>query len=943
MHVPRSPLLRLLVLFLVLGLAPGAFAAPKGVPKGKAPSVLPWEVKRAELPNGLKVLMIPMPSDGLVSYWTVVRTGSRDEVEKGVTGFAHFFEHMMFRGTDKYPGPVYDGIVSSMGADANAFTTDDLTAYHLSVTREDLPKVVDIESDRFQNLKYPEDQFKTESGAVYGEFRKGRTSPFEVLVDAVQNAAFDVHTYKHTTIGFEADIKRMPEQFEYSKSFFHRFYRPDNCVILVVGDFDPAATLELIRKSYGGWKRGYQPPAVPAEPKQTKERRLDVSFDGETLPILSIGWKSDRFRPDDPTYLAGHLAGELLFGETSPLYRKLVLEEQRLQFIETDFSWNRDPGLWWVFAMVKDPADARAVEAEIRAAIDDLARRGVDRQRLDDIRSKRRYGFLSHLTTPGAVAESLARPIALTGDVAALDVWFDTLAKVTPEDVRVAASRFFAPESSTVAVLRNKDEKAPAPAAPAIALPVPSDPNVSFRVWVKVGSQNDPSGKEGLAFLTSLMVAEAGNSRLTWDQILERLSPLAAGWDSSVDREMTVLSGVAHREVASTFAGLFTDAILSPGFRQEDFDRLRDRTRSELEKEFRFSSDEDLGKAALAGKVFEGTRYAHVDQGTVAGLDSITLDDVRKFHATWYTRANVVTAIGGSYDQAVSDRFASALARLPEGEAKGEVAVAVAPPPIEGRKVVLVEKPGESVAISFGHPIDLKRGSRDFYALWLANSWLGEHRNSISHLYQVIREARGMNYGDYSYIEAYPGGGMRDMPPQGVGRHHQLFEVWLRPVPRDRALFALRAAIREVETLVKNGLTKEQFEIQRKFLRKYSLQFAKTTAERLGYAVDDRFYGLEGEGHLARFRKAMDSLTLEEVNAAIRKYIHPEKMVIAMVASEAGKLKETLVSGQPTPIDYGNIPKSKEILDEDRTIASWPLKIDGGSVEVVPVESMFAK
>ncbi|MCZ6649545.1 MAG: insulinase family protein, partial [Acidobacteria bacterium] len=200
----------------------GAMALSGAVPSVTAAGVFPYEVKRHTLDNGLKILLIPMPADGLVSYWSVVRTGSRDEVENGVTGFAHFFEHMMFRGSEKYPGPVYDDIVTSMGADANAYTTDDLTAYHLSITREDLPTVIDIESSRFMGLKYSEDEFKTESGAVYGEFRKGRTSPFFTLFEAIQFAAYDVHTYKHTTIGFEDDIKDMPNQYDYSGSFFNR-------------------------------------------------------------------------------------------------------------------------------------------------------------------------------------------------------------------------------------------------------------------------------------------------------------------------------------------------------------------------------------------------------------------------------------------------------------------------------------------------------------------------------------------------------------------------------------------------------------------------------------------------------------------------------------------------------------------------------------------------
>src|SRR5258706_11893118 len=165
-------------------------------------AVFPYAVERHTLPNGLRVLLVPMPADGLVSYWSVVRTGSRDEVEPGVTGFAHFFEHMMFRGTEKNPGPVYESIVNGMGADANAFTSDDLTCYHLSISKSDLSKVIEIEADRFQNLKYDPQQFKTESGSVYGEYRKGRSIPFEVLEEATRAAAFDVHAYKRPTIGY---------------------------------------------------------------------------------------------------------------------------------------------------------------------------------------------------------------------------------------------------------------------------------------------------------------------------------------------------------------------------------------------------------------------------------------------------------------------------------------------------------------------------------------------------------------------------------------------------------------------------------------------------------------------------------------------------------------------------------------------------------------------
>jgi zinc protease len=221
----------------------------------------------------------------------------------------------------------------------------------------------------------------------------------------------------------------------------------------------------------------------------------------------------------------------------------------------------------------------------------------------------------------------------------------------------------------------------------------------------------------------------------------------------------------------------------------------------------------------------------------------------------------------------------------------------------------------------------------------VANSWLGEHRNSSSHLYQVIRTARGLNYGDYSYIEAYPEGGRRQKPPTNVARRQQCFEIWIRTLPNDQGLFALRAALRELDGLVRDGMTQEEFELTRSFLSKYILHFAETTFQRLGYAVDDRFYGLS-EPHLETFRRTLQDLTLEEVNAAIGKHLQMQRMKIAIVTGEAETLREHMHTDAATPIEY-RTPKSEAIMAEDKEIASWPLGIAADAIRVVPVEEMF--
>ncbi|MCG8422014.1 MAG: insulinase family protein [Proteobacteria bacterium] len=490
----------------------------------------------------------------------------------------------------------------------------------------------------------------------------------------------------------------------------------------------------------------------------------------------------------------------------------------------------------------------------------------------------------------------------------------------------------------------------PAPVAPPPAatqpvsnpvyLPVSSDPTVSYRVWFQVGSQDDPAGKEGLAWLTGQLLAEGSTTEHSFRDIIAKLFPMAASYDIRVDREMTTLRGRAHRDHGAAFHRLFADAYLRPAFAADDLERIRNRGLSYLEKTLRYASDEELGKAALYDFVFADTRYRHPTAGTVAGLKAITVEDVKAFYHRHYTRDRVVFGLGGGYGPDTAEALSATRGELPAGSAAQQTP-APKPAPFTGRHVMLVAKANSDASISFGFPIDVRRGQKDFYALWIATSWLGEHRNSSSHLYQIIRAARGLNYGDYAYIEAFPEGGFRQMPPTNVARRQQLFEVWIRTLPNDKAVFALRAALRELRLLVDNGMTEQQFELTRTFLRKYIRHFAPTTQAQLGYALDDRFYGIE-EGHFSRFLRMMDELTLADVNRAIKTHLQYRDLKIAMVTGEAESIRKALVSGAPSQIQY-DVPKPDRVLAQDKTIVVEPLDIRAENVRVVPVETMFQR
>lgn len=418
-----------------------------------ADKVFPYKYDVNTLENGLKIITIPMPTNGILSYYTLVRTGSRDEYEVGKTGFAHFFEHMMFRGTKKYPGKVYDSLITSIGADANAYTTDDYTAYHLNMSSEDLDLVMLLESDRFKNLDYPEADFKTESGAVYGEYRKNITDPGSVLWEKIKYTAFDKHTYKHTTIGFEADIKAMPTLYQYSKEFHSRYYRPENCILLIAGDITTADVLAKAKKYYSDWKKGYVTPTIPTEPAQTAPREANVTYDGKTNPIVGIGYKAEAFDPNSKSSVARELIGNLAFGSTSDLYKNLYLKEQKVQYISPYFPQNRDPFLSLITIMVNDPKDIPYVETEVQKAIDNLQNNLVDAKKLEDLKKRDKYGFLMNLDTPANLTESLARLVAITGGMDVVEQYYKTLSTITPQDIQNEA-KTMSPAVRTTIVLK---------------------------------------------------------------------------------------------------------------------------------------------------------------------------------------------------------------------------------------------------------------------------------------------------------------------------------------------------------------------------------------------------------------------------------------------------------------------------------------------------------
>ena len=418
--------------------------------------VLPYPIYQHKLANGLNVVTVPFDSPGLAAFHIITRVGARNEVEPGVTGFAHFFEHMMFRGTDNYSKEEYAAALKSTGAAANANTTQDRTAYHMTGNSEKLEVMFELESDRFMNLKYSEHEFKTEAGAVKGEYTKNFASPYSQIYEKRSETAFTTHTYSHTTMGYFKDIVDMPNQYEYSKLFFDRYYRPEYNTVLVVGDVTPKEVNALAEKYFRKWQRGSYESVVPVEPEQTETRYVHLQ-NGSIPAYFSMSFKGPAFSDSKIDMPALDVLASIVFSNTSELYKKLVIEEQKVRSISGGAYDTRDPGLFTIQVSMVNKEDMPYVLEEIEKAIANVKTKDVDAALLERTKSNIKYTYAMGIDTPGAIARSLSHYIQLTGDPESVNRLYSLYDKVTVEDIKMVANKYLNLEHLTIATISDDE------------------------------------------------------------------------------------------------------------------------------------------------------------------------------------------------------------------------------------------------------------------------------------------------------------------------------------------------------------------------------------------------------------------------------------------------------------------------------------------------------
>jgi zinc protease len=422
----------------------------------KSRKLFPYNYTIDDLPNGLRLITVPTDYPNLVALYLVVQAGSRNEIESGKSGFAHFFEHMMFRGSENYTPDQREAIFKRAGAETNAYTSDDRTVYHATFSKDDLDEIMKMEADRFVRLKYALPEFQTEALAVKGEYDKNSANPFSKLYEVMRETAFKTHTYSHTTMGYLKDIQDMPNQYEYSQEFFKRFYRPEYTTVVLVGDVTPQRALDLTKKYFGEWQRGNYTAKIPAEPKQTEPRSSHIDWPSPTLPIVAVAFRGPAYSEVEKDKLALDLLAQVAFGENSDLYQKLVLQEQKVDFLGPDFSNQMDPELFVVFGRVKESKDVDYVRDQVLATYKRYASELIPTPKLDATRSRLRYSFAMAMDSSDAIAATLAPFVSLRRSPETIDKLAALMETITSQDVRDVAAKYFRDENRTIITLATK-------------------------------------------------------------------------------------------------------------------------------------------------------------------------------------------------------------------------------------------------------------------------------------------------------------------------------------------------------------------------------------------------------------------------------------------------------------------------------------------------------
>ncbi len=879
---------------------------PAPAPAGEVAIPADPDIRETILPNGLKVLTRELHAAPVVTVWTWYQAGSRNE-RPGITGISHQVEHMMFKGTASLKPGEIDRLVQLAGGRHNAFTSYDYTAYHILLPSEHLEMALRIESDRMLNGAMDPQELVREKGVVLSELQGRLNDPEELLENEVRSVAFLAHPYHWPVIGWKTDVQAFTP--EAVSEYYRTHYRPNNAVLVIVGDFQTDAALALVRKYFGPLPAGPPPPPVISqEPPQKGERRVLLKEAGTTAHLQFLYHIPPGRHPD--FYALAVLDAILTEGKSSRLYRALV--ETELAASQTSYLSRRLDAGWIMFYLTaRDGVPHEKIERAFGEAIE-----RVQAEPISDFELQKAINQVrAELTFAQDSVSGLARMIGsleLTMAHRGLAPYLDRIRQVTGADVQRVARHYLSPDNRTVGwfipqgaqagqpshspASRTAVHRAPEPPVilgvegggamqamgpvatlggrvartvlanglTVIAAENRGAPSVAIKGYVLAGPVLDPPDRSGLSHLTAELLTR-GSSKHSAASLAERLDFLGASLSIQAERETVGITAQMLSEHFDTVLDLLADCLRDPTFPPGEVGKAVGQLKSVLNREA--EDPRERARQELFAQLFPPDHPLHRNpKGRPADLDRISGEDVVRFHTRVYQPERTVLVISGDISP---EQALASVERAFGGWTRQPATPAATRPPMPTISIgsrYTVHLPGKSEAIIMLGGNGITRDNPDYYAAFLANRVLGGSALG-TRLMKTLREREGMTYGVYSYFQPV------------LGERPWVVSLQTDPVAVDRAI---AAALAEATRICDSGITADELE-EAKASAIGSLVLSMEEQIGLAFIFRDTELFQLGLDFPQTFPKAIRAVTAEQVQAAARKYIHPDRLIQIVV------------------------------------------------------------
>jgi zinc protease len=878
------------------------------------PSTLTENVRKTVLENGLTVLTKEVHTAPVVTVQVWYKVGSRNE-EPGVNGIAHQLEHLMFKGTKNRPIQ-FGRLFSALGSDSNAFTSYDQTAYYGTVERNKLKALLVLEADRMQNSQIEPEQLASEKRVVISELQGYENSPEYRLNRAVMQAVFPNHAYGLPVGGTKADVEKF--EVEQVEKYYRNFYSPDNAVLVVVGDFQTANTLETIKEVFGklpkrqgaGGEELITQFPIPNSQFPIPNSQFPIPIvlrEPGAGKLLQVVYPlPDANQPDVPALdVMDYIFTE---GRNSRLYQALV-ESGLASEVTASVTSLRESGWYEVLVTAGSKKDLKKIDSVLTRAIANVAEKGVTTEEVERAKTQLTADVILSNRDITSQAMRLGNDETTVGDYRYTERYLTAVSLVKPTDVVAVINKYLTKEARTVGFFEptqkqitgvgDKPDSAQttenfSPGVPvlpsevakylppvdlatdAIAqvlpqefkltnglrillLPDRSTPTVTLSGYIQAGTEFDLEERAGLAAFVADNLLNGTNSKdvLT---IAKILAERGASLNFEVHREGVHIEGDSLAGDLPVILEILADVVKNSTFPAQELELHRQQTLTDLQQEL--DEPSEVARRIFVQSIYPKKHPLHTFP-TEESLQQIKRQDVIDFKAKHYRPDTTVLALVGDFDldivrSLIQNEFGN-------WEVSGKAPTLKYPPVSMPEKVVSVNPvlPGKAQAVTYMGYTGIKRYDSRFHAALVLNQILGGDTLS-SRLGAEVRDRQGLSYGIYSYFQA--------------GKNAGTFLIEMQTSPQDthQAIASTRQILQQIH---QQGVTALEVETaKRSLISNYNVSLANPE-ELTDRILMNEVYGLD-KVELHTFTDKLQKVTFEQVNQAARELLHPDKIVV---------------------------------------------------------------